>query len=310
MNTVYKPPEDSFTPPTAEQAHRYLDRYPPRGASKLLAWVPIIALGAAMMVSMTVESDWAAVLPWLTIAVVFVGLAMKMRQTRRLEKRITEVQEMALLRQYDKALRVVWRMVPSLAILPVLHGQAVILIAHCLNQIRSYEAAIAVYDYLINRLPTHDPITAQLRLKLAAAQLATDRLADADDTLRRLRGQIETLNVPALEAEYRLVCLIQQVRTNHWSDAATQANEHWIDQLRPLGLEAGFGYALLALSHLKQGSPQNPSENDQAEAWWSRATLLLPVRVLVDRFEELDQIAQLIPVEQPPRALGLIGMNV
>ena len=299
-----KPPQP-FSPPTTQQVLTHLGRYPAREPSKLLAWLPILALGAAIAMTMLIESDWALMLPWLTVGAVFVMLAVKIRKTRHLEQRVGNAQELAMLRHWHQSLRLCWRLLPSLTTQPPLHSRAVALVAHCLDQLKAYDAAITTYNHLIDRLSAQDSVSVQIRIHRVMAQLANDQLIDADDDLRRLRIHTDVLRHPTIDAAYRFAQLIQQVRTNHWAEVVHDAPQ-LVDHLRPLGVDAGYGYALTALSYYKLAATDQPDQSQtpssNAGQWWSRATLLLPVGALVDRFAELDQIAGLLPAQQstPP----------
>ncbi len=117
---------------------------------------------------------------------------------------------------------------------------------------------------------------------------------------------VERLGRTPVTAGFRLARLIQDVRTHHFADALETSDE-LIDELRPLGVEAGYGMALMALCyhqhHRRQaehtdtdtdaasagtgGAPDTAGPSDAVARWWQRATLLLPAPVLVDRFPEL-----------------------
>ncbi len=278
----------SFSPPTAQQVRTILDRYPPRPPSKLIAWLPIIALAVALYAAIMVTNNWAAILPWLTVAAVFIALGIQVYKARNLETQLTQAQELAMLREHIPALRRAWRLLPSLATLPPLHHRTVAIIAYCLDQINAYDAALVAYDYLSDQASTHDPVSLQLRVQRAILLLATDRLTDADDALRQLRSRIEPLTHTSIAASYHLASLVQQVRTNHWQDVVDHDTAKLIDTMRPLGIDAGYAYALIALSHHMIGPPHDPAAQQNASLWWSRATLLLPINKLVARFDELS----------------------
>ena len=126
----------------------------------------------------------------------------------------------------------------------------------------------------------------------AIAQIAGDQLTDADDTLRRLRGAIDPYRGTPIAASYRLANLIQQTHTNHHADAVETAGT-LLDDLRPLGAEAGYGHALMALSFYRMGEIEtpDPAHRQQAALWCSRATLLLSPEALSARFRELGAMA-------------------
>ena len=290
--------DQPFNPPTARQVRTHIMHHPARGPSKLVEWSPIIALAAAMAITLTLHGNAAVLLSWLIIIGVLAGLTSKARRTRRLEQRVAHIQEMAMLRHWSAAVRLAWRLLPSLITLPPLYGQTLVLIAHCLDQLKAYDAAIEAYDHLINHTASEEPLAVQLRIGQAQAQLATDQLTDADDALRKLRAQTDALAQPVIGAAYHLAGLIQQAHTGHWAEAVEQNASGLIGRLRPLGVEAGYGYALLALSY-HQLDNTDPSASDHAARWWSRATLLLPVSALVDRFSELAAMAPYEPTAQP-----------
>ncbi len=297
-----------FSPPSAAEVEAYLDKHPPRGPSKSTAWLKIALLAGSLVISYWASSPLAAALPWAVMGVILVDLLSAARRKRLAERHLAQAQEDAAIHRWLAALRCAWELVPAPAVTPTMHGRAVLLIAHCLDQLNRHDAAIVAYRYLIDRIPPGDPLAVQLKIQYAMAQLAGDQLTDADDTLRRLLGNTDALKQPHLRAAYKLATLYQQAGTNHWADAVTQDADSLINELRPLGIEAGFGYALLALCHYqqRQHSPHTPDgtpHDHQDAAWWARATLLLPVRKLVARLPQLKQLSLHLQAQQPPPAL-------
>lgn len=291
----------AFIPPTAEQVGAHLDRCPPRGPSRLGAWMTLGVVVLLVMTLLTNQSPLTLLL-WLLLGAMIINAAMRVRRARRLEQQVTRAQELAVLRRHAQSLRLAWRTLPSSASAPMLHGRTIACIASNLDQLKAYDAAIAAYDYLIDRLPAGHPGAVQLQVHRAIAQLETGQLIDADDALHRLRGLIESFRHTAIGAAYRLAGLLQQVRTNHYAEAAEGCGD-LIADLRPLGVEAGYGHALMALSyHMLAHRPEPPipgrRDSHQAELWWSRATLLLPLATLTDRFPELSVID--LPPQSPP----------
>lgn len=290
--------DQPFNLPTARQVRSHITHYPARGPSKLVAWAPIIALAAALAITLTLQGDAAVLLSWLIIVGVLAALATRASRVKRLDQRVAHLRELAMLRHWAATVRLAWKLLPSLTTLPALHGRTLVLIAHGLDQLKAYDAAIAAYDHLIDHAPPKEPPAVQLRISRATSQLAIDQLTDADDALRKLRAQAEVLAQPVIGAAYHLAGLIQQARTGHWAEAVEQNANGLIDRLRPLGVEAGYGYALLALSY-HQLDHTEPSASGHAARWWSRATLLLPVAALVDRFSELSAMNAYEPTAQP-----------
>src|SRR5690606_16506094 len=89
-------------------------------------------------------------------------------------------------------------------------------------------------------------------------------------------------------AGYTLGELYQQVRTNHFGDLLENV-QGVMERLRPLGIEAAPGYAMVALAcfHMRQ---TDAALLDQAVVWWDRASLLMSPVKMVNRFEELAVI--------------------
>jgi len=217
-------------------------------------------------------------------------------RTRRLlslQARVRRTQEIAMLRRYPKALRQGWRTLPKVTPLPQLHGQTIAMMSHCLDTLGQYDAAIVGYDYLLDKLPPGQPAAIHIGVSRAAAALGAERLSDADDALRRLRGPIEPFENTPISAAYRLALLTQQVRTYHFQEGV-QESEGLVDALRPLGIDAGYGHALMALCHYHtDNNPDNNNISNATQTWWQQATLLLPPNTLLKRFPELKPLTEL-----------------
>jgi tetratricopeptide (TPR) repeat protein len=282
----------AFHPPTPKQVVEHLRRHPVQGRPSLAAWLPLVALAVIMALTFTAHDGLLWLLPWLLLAAVFAWLAWRVHWMRDIERRVSRVNELGLQRQWPESLRLAWRLLPSLATLPELHGRTVAMMAYNLEQVKAYEASIITYDYLIERLPQDHPGCVHLRIQRAIAQLAGDQLADADDALRRLRGMVDRFANTTIAAGYRLATLLQQVRTRHYDDAVQYSGD-LVEALRPLGIDAGYGHALLALSY-RQLAVQHDDTRQlrEAQAWWSQATLLLPPSALAQRFEEIGELTQ------------------
>lgn len=278
-----------FSPPSPDQLKAHLRRHPATGPSRLFAWLPILALAAAVVSMMWVESSWLQSLPWM-ILVAFLGfMVYRVHWARQLEAQVTSVQELTMLRRYPVAMRLAWRTLPKVTVAPILHGRIVAFMAHVLDHLRAYDAAIVAYDHLIDHLPLKHPGSVQLRIHRAMAQLNNGQLSDADDGLRALRGAETPMRNPTTGATFRLAKLTQQVCTNHYAEAVNSAGK-LVDDLRPLGVDAGYGHALMAFCfHMLSSADDRLHET--AAPWWARATLLLPPAALVERFPELTALA-------------------
>ena len=256
------PTSTSIALPSPQQVREYLQAFPASGPPGWVTWTPLALLLGAMMLAMSHASAIAQLAPWAALAVLYFIVAARVKRMRLLEKKITLVQEMALTRRTRAAFDQAWSLLPALAISPELHSRAVAFIGHLLDQLKAYEAGIVAFDFLIDRLPTEHPASVQLRVHRAICQLACDHRADADDAIRRLRMLQEPLGASPVHAAYHFAVLMQCVRTRNYDDAVKRGDT-LIDALRPLGVEAGYGYALMALSCSALSKKQTPAFGDR-----------------------------------------------
>jgi hypothetical protein len=285
-----------FSTPSPEQVVSYLREHPASPPSAWSVRMPMLVAVVLIVVSIVLGGPIGALLPWFALAWLFGHSALRAYKAQALETDVRKTQELAMLRRYPEALRRGWRLLPAACVNPMLHSQTVAMISHCLDTLGAYDSAIVGYDYLLERMPAGQPVAVHIGVSRAGASLGAENLSDADDALRRLRGAVEPFNHTPISAAYRLTQLAQRVRTHHFADAV-QERDGLIEALRPLGVEAGYGHALMALCYYQQ--PQNDLEpdgqdvNTQAREWWERATLLLPAGALVGRYPELKPLVEL-----------------
>lgn len=322
---------DNFTLPSADQVRQHLEDHPPQGPSPWFARLPLLALviiGALLLLGDT----WLSLtLPWVILVALFVVMGWRGRQVQRLERRVGQCQEWAMRRYYRASLEDGWALLSQVQRQPLLRHRLIAVLGHCLEDLGCNEAAIEVYDHLLEDVEEDHPAAVQLHAHRAIAALGCDRLADADDALRQVQQNIDPNQPSSLSAAYHLARLLQEVRTHHYREA-TQRGEGMIDTLRPLGVEAGFGHALMAWCHRQHAlkhndtpsapdsttvtasddetsdraasnsdehgppSPAIPDHTNQMQQWWRRATLLLTPAAIVHRFPELAPL-----VKEDPR---------
>lgn len=282
-----------FEPPTAAQLTRHLEANTPAQGLGWHARLPVVLLVGLGMLLLVMTSPGFALFPLLAVVGVMVYLSSKTRAAAELQDKVARVWELAMIRQYRESLGRAWELLPQCRTSPQLHSRVVTVIAHVLGELRQEEAAEVAYGYLTDRLPGDHPLSLRLRVQRAVAALRSDRLADADESLRKLRGAIEQLHEPTLSASYQMARLLQDVRTGHYADAVEQA-EDTAQQLKPLGVEAGYGHGLLALCYQQLSLHDPAADNDQraalarhARTWWDRATLLIPPAALLFRHPDL-----------------------
>jgi tetratricopeptide (TPR) repeat protein len=253
-------------------------------------WATLLILPALLVLSL-LATDALMLLPLLAVTAMLIAGNWRMKRMRDLERQTLRVQELAMLRRSVESLRLGWDLLPRLTHAPPLHGRVVASLAHNLDQLRCFEAAIGAYDYLLAHLSPQDPVAMQFQVLRSIAQLATDRLTDADDALRRLRGAIGDFKHTAIAAAYRMAQLVQQIRTHHW-EQAIQDSANLLADLRPLGVQAGYGHAMIALAYHEQAAHARIPAPEDVKVWWSRATLLLAPAALVERFPELHPLTE------------------
>lgn len=300
--TMDKSVTSTFNPPNPEQVASHLERYSASGRSRGGAAAPMLVIVLAWMIS-TAVPDIGMLLLIVAFGAVLLWFHYKAKAARQLELRVDTIRDLALRREWRSSLSTAWDTLPQLVHTPALHGQTVMIMATDLANLRAFDSAIVMYDYLVERLPEQHVGATQLRVQRTIAQLSDDRLADADDAIRRLRGMADMLQDPAVTAGLQFAELFQQIRTHHYLDAIGRSDT-LVDRLRPLGVEAGLGYGLMALAYwqLKRRTEDDAPYEAAAQTWWSRATLLLPVERLVERYPELQPVADALPASSavPP----------
>ncbi len=285
-------PTPHFQPPTPEQFDAHLQNYPANPPSKWQTRTPLLIAVALVCMSIVMTGPLSTILPLVALAWLFGHTSFRTRRAFALEAQVRRTQEIAMLRRYPEALRTGWKYLPQTVPAPMLHGQTIAMIAHCLDTMGCYDAAIVGYDYLLHRLPPGQPIAVHIGVSRAAAALGAERLSDADDSIRRLRGAVEAYENTPISAAYRLVKLTQQVRTHHFTEGIHES-EGLVEALRPLGVDAGYGHALMALCHYHSTDADPITPNQSAKTWWEQATLLLPPESLLQRFPELAPLTEL-----------------
>jgi len=244
-----------------------------------------MVLGGVILAAVMLGGSAAWALPWAGFIGLVVYGSRRVRALRRLERRVVRAHELALLRHHRLALRSVWRLIPDLVQHPALHHRAVVVLAQTLSNVGAFDATIVVYDHLLGDLPDGHPGAVHLKVHRAIAALHTDRLSDADEALRRLRGPMESFEGTPTDAAYRFALLFQSVCTAHYAEAIEES-DGLLDTLRPMGAEAGYGHALLAWCY-QQRNDHDHDDAGQAKRWWQRATTLLPTAALTARFPQI-----------------------
>lgn len=309
--------QDGFHPPSAQQVEHLLRACEPSRPSRLTLWLPAAALVVLLLLMLRDPAGPMLLGLWLLLGAWLLWSVSRARRRMTLERRAAAVQELAMLRRHAQALRAAWTLLPRLRARADLHGRIVAALGHCLEQLGAADAALEAFDFLIRHMPDAHPAARPIRVQRLFALLAADRLVDADDELRRLRDLADdpAAEPTPLSAALNFARLWQMVATNHFDDAAAM-RARLVDQLRPLGVEAGYGYGLLAhaLVNAPRGGetdaardadhdPAHAAPREEAREWWRRATLLLAPSALAHRLPLLASTSQtLAAASRPPES--------
>ena len=298
-----------FNPPSTEQVQSLLQQYPLRTSTGFFGsrsrW-PFFLLLLLLIFLLFTNNALSLIIPWLAIAALFFFMFLRVKTQRTLEARTNQLQELLLLRKHKDALRIAWMLFPELTQQPALHIRTTSIIAATLVELRCHDAALAVMSYLLQIIPANHPHALQIKINRAIAFLMTHQLADADDALRTMRGQHHQQPDNPLTASLNFAELLQAVTTYHWQDGTADnqpgQTDLWIDRFRPLGMDAAYGYALVALCHIKHAETlqhQDPPPAPQtlthaqtiAQHWWHHATTLLQPQHIIHKFPQLEELA-------------------
>ncbi|QNN25188.1 hypothetical protein HED60_23870 [Planctomycetales bacterium ZRK34] len=273
----------SFQPPSPQQLQAHLQRCAPRRTvqpRQVLLAICVITLVIWMLGS---AHPLLSLVPWVMLMGLLIYLSVRARRQQALMRQVRVVSELAMTRRSRDALRAAWKLLPDLSGLPQAHGQVVTILASVLAQLRAHESSLVACDYLLPHIPPNHPASYMVRAQRLLDLLHIDRLADADDAIRDLRSA--DLD-PLSGAMLRTAELYQQIITHHDEDAALGSDDA-IAALQPLGIDAGYGYALLATAFIRLDNAPD------AGAWWRRATLLLPSASIFEALPETQPLTAL-----------------
>lgn len=286
--------EASFRPPTAEQMQQHIDAHPPRAASRWKRLLPLAPMGLGLGLYLVAPSGATALVLLGCVAGAMAWSALLARASHRRRERLQQMHEHATLRRPDAALRIGWDLLPEVTESPLLYGSLLTTFGRCLSELQRDEAAMVCYDRLLESAPSNHPAAKHFACLRALAALFDDRLAEADDSLRRIRVEDEPEGSP-LRSTVSLVRLLQQAKTYRVDDIIAD-RDAMLERMRPLGVEAGYAYALIAWAHEQRRRQPREQDDvhrlaDQVRLWWERATTLLPAAAIARRLPETAELA-------------------
>ncbi len=280
-------------PPTSRSVTGHLAAHAPvfKPHRRTLFVFGIFAL--LLVVVLSGPSALALLLPWVVIGGLLFYVMRQRSTLRAVQSQVQRAGELTMLRHHGKALAEAWRAVPSLRQWPQFHAQTAMLIGANLLALRCYDAGIAACDYLLKLMPPDHPAGQVLALQRASALLHEERLADADDAMRKAAQQ--ELN-PLTAAMLAYAQTYQQVKT-HQADQLVGQPEALPQRVRALGYDAGYAYGLVAAAMHER------DDHDQAQRWWKLATLLLPASAIMNALPETRVLAALAPAQTLAEAM-------
>lgn len=277
----------NFALPDASTLRTHVQEHAPRPRPWQRFVVPGVLAAGLVVLFMTPATTLGSFVPWAMLAAMFIWIANKRRDLLLAQQGVRQVQELTALRRPMDAIQVAWHLLPNLAKYPDMFVQGVMLLGSNLMAVRAWDPAIEAQSFLLEHVPAEHPTGRMIRAQRLLALLHDERLADADAQLRNLqRVQLD----PIAASLTQLAQLYQQVKTHHDVDAiASFADSDPQRVFAPLGTEAGYGYAMLALAAYRT------QQHDMAAVWWRRATLLIPPHDLELDLPELATLRELTP---------------
>ena len=136
---------NTFRPPSADQVTDYLTRHLATGPAKWVTWLPAMLLVAAVLLALTWSNPALTLLIWMILPGLFIAAMVRARSVKKIEQSLANVQEFTLRRNHSQALRVVWQLIPQLNTQPQMHAKAVALLAHNLQHVHAYDAAVVAF---------------------------------------------------------------------------------------------------------------------------------------------------------------------
>lgn len=291
-------PPQHHTWPTPQQVAEHLSATRPEAKPNRTLWLLIGATGLMVLALTAGPSPISILLPWVLL-MALAGYVLYQRSAAGAAQRaVRRVGELTMLRHHDAGLRDAWKSLGELRKHPGLYVQAALLLSANLMATRRHEAALAAQDQLLETVPPDHPVARVVAMQRVMSLLHEERLADADAALRR---SDPGNTAPLGRAMSAFARLYQSMRTNQF-DQIVESPERLPQQLRPLGLDAGYGYGMVAAAMHAHG------RHDEAARWWKLATLLLPASTIMNAIEETRPLAATPPARSLHEALREDGL--
>ena len=263
-----------------------------RGPTLILLGLSIL-LGAVWadpgLLPLNGSTSW--MLPQCLLLAIFVLIIHDAIRQRRADQLMQAVFEAVQLQQWAQARESLSLLLRSPIRRPMARTQSLLALAAVTDADHEYEASQRIYEHILEEGHASPIQQHTAQVALGATMLRTGQTTDAVTLIDRLI--LQDLPDP-LRAQVELLALFREVVMGHTHESISRAEDRATMFRTHLGTRAGYGYALLAAAFERANQP------DTARRYWRDATLLVPVKELVDRFSELEPIANRYPAVEYP----------
>lgn len=331
--------------PNAEQVEQHLRRNAIKLKPATRALMPLITLMIVSLFAFALHPILGTVFLVFALVGLLLYTSIKARIKSSLEKEVQTLNEIAVCRYHDVALRKAWQLLPKLTQMPAQQVQAVAVIGSTLDILGEYEGAIVAYDYVLEigsddpeadeedltfadlhshaqrqmvamELQGEEDILTPIFLQRNMLALLTDRLSEADDMLRQLSDAARSAPDSVISGAFHLLELLQMVKTYRYQDAVEMKAQPESYQVTPSNEAFDWLAALRPLGcdaawghALLAFCFSKVGDHASAMHWWNRATLLMPAGDLQKRFPDLAGYTPTRSIVQSTHRNSLGGTN-
>ena len=233
----------------------------------------------------------AWLLPQVLVATLILVLYLQWRRQRNIERLAQEVTEAVQLQDWGHAEELLCRMLGRPVRRPTLRTQGLLAMAAVTDASHAHEATETICRHILDSGSGNIVQRHTAEVALAGAMLKSGQITDAVSAVDSLSRK----ELPGpLRAQVELLALFREVTMGHPDESVAKADKRSELFRAYLGTKAGFGYGLQAAAFDALG------QTDPARQCWHKATLLISVERLLDRFQELRPIAQRYPAVEHP----------
>jgi tetratricopeptide (TPR) repeat protein len=210
-----------------------------------------------------------------------VGSVIRVRRLRAQQQIVEAIDEMMQLRRWEPAGMLLDRFLSAPVRSVRLWAQSLVQLSGLLGRHHRFEDAIVVQDFLIDNELLDDSGDYVMRIGRAMSMLREGNLVDADRAISDLRRRGPAGGNGGLA----LVEMFRDVTTGHPDEAIDLFAKHLPQMQQQLGHRVADAHALVAAAYDQIG------HTAEAQAAYSRATVLAPAAELQRRYPELVKMS-------------------